>query len=295
MLADIVIFGFNRPDSLANLLSSLSGCSLADESNVHVFIDGPRNDSDKASIDIIKMSIVKNFFTCFASLNIVYRQKNLGLAKSLRDGIDNLFEKNDRLIVLEDDLILSENFIVYMNQALNFYEGEPSIGSISGFTTSICKPLDYPFDTYFHPRPCSWGWATWKNKWGKCDWNYKPDNFFESLILRKKSSLAGQDVYRMYRNQQLGTINSWAIMWTIHHLRNNLLTVYPYQSMVRNDGFSTLGTHCKGINPFPTNFKSDRNHSFCFNNRLVIERETLKAVNYFHSNFYKLLFRLKLV
>gem|GEM_PF-5972555 len=34
-------------------------------------------------------------------------------------------------------------------------------------------PKDYKYDIYFNYRPSSWGWATWKNKWGNIDWEIK--------------------------------------------------------------------------------------------------------------------------
>ncbi|MBE1274995.1 sugar transferase [Enterovibrio baiacu] len=292
MHADVVVFGFNRVKPLEDLLNSLKQCRLSDETNVILFIDGPRNKRDEMCIAQVKSEVIQKFDGCFNSFSVNFREKNMGLASSLKSGISEAFRDNEKLIVLEDDLKLSENFLLYMNQSLDYYRENKLIGSISGFSTRVQS--NQVESVHFHPRPCSWGWGTWKDRWEKCDWDYKPTTKLDALRMWYKSRKAGQDVFRMYKNQLEGRINSWAIMWTIHHIRSNWLVVYPIQSKVINAGFGDDATHCTGRNPFPTNLDMSNSGNFHLMPEPKIDTKTLKQVNYFHSNFYKILFKLGL-
>lgn len=289
-LASIAIFAFNRPDNLKNLMESLLKCPLSQESDIYIFIDGARNYKEKVICEQVH-NVASSYVNRFKSININASNKNFGLATSLVRGITRVFEGNDRVIVLEDDLILSENFVVYMNKALSFYSQSERVGSVSAFTSDF--EYETNLDTYVHPRPCSWGWGTWKDRWENCIWDYKPASFGESLKLRFKSRAAGQDVYRMFNNNLRGKINSWAIMWTMHHIKNNLVTIYPFKTKVKNNGYGDSATHCIGVNPFPTNFKSDSNDTFAFEDNLNINLPIIKKVNFYHSNYYKLLFKIR--
>ncbi|ASP46642.1 hypothetical protein [Cognaticolwellia beringensis] len=291
MLADVIIFGFNRSDLIEQLLSNLVKCTLANESNVHIFIDGPRNTSDENERDKIRAFLERTNFP-FKSTNINYSPVNKGLAKSLTEGISSVFLNTDKVIVLEDDLIIASDFLLYMNKSLDFYDENKRVGSISGYSININYPTEK--DNFFHPRPCSWGWATWKDRWQECDWNYDVGGVIGRLLLWIKTRKAGQDVYRMYRHNELGKINSWAILWTISNINSNLLTSYPTKSRVINSGFNENATHCKSDNPFPSKLYSETSVKLDFCNKTKLDPKILKKYNFYFSNIYKVLFRLKL-
>ena len=62
------------------------------------------------------------------------------------------------MIVLEDDLVVSNDFIEYMNNALKYYKDKKNIWSISGYTFPM-KALDkYKNDVYIARSGCSWGY-----------------------------------------------------------------------------------------------------------------------------------------
>lgn len=289
--APVVVFAFNRPDNVFSLLNSLIRCDGSKYTEVYIYIDGHRELSEQKVVHRT-YSICLEYLNYFKSVKIIRRNENLGLAKSLKSGISDVLELHDKIIVLEDDLVLSKDFLSYMNQALNFYECDKRVGSISGFTTELIGSSQY--DNYFHPRPCSWGWATWKDRWESCDWDYIPSDFNQKLRLKLSAYKAGQDVYRMYQNQLKGKINSWAIIWTVNHLLNSLYVVYPYKSKVKNVGFGEDATHCIGANPFPSNFVDSDLRDFNFDKDVTFRKETLKQVNYYHSNIYKILYKLGL-
>ncbi|WAC01929.1 hypothetical protein N7U66_19120 [Lacinutrix neustonica] len=52
-------------------------------------------------------------------------------ALNIVEGVTQIIEKHGKIIVLEDDIITSPQFLTYMNAALNYYEKEEKVMHIS--------------------------------------------------------------------------------------------------------------------------------------------------------------------
>ena len=63
----------------------------------------------------------------FKSVILRKSNYNKGLAQSVIEGVSEVLSTHKNIIVLEDDLITSRNFLNYMNQSLNYYEKYQSI------------------------------------------------------------------------------------------------------------------------------------------------------------------------
>lgn len=98
MLAPIVIFAFNRPESLRRLIDSISQSKLYEESDKFVYVDGPRNEEEKVLVDQT-IAIAKSITD-----NVIVSETNKGLGNSIIGGISEVIERYGRVIVLEDDL-----------------------------------------------------------------------------------------------------------------------------------------------------------------------------------------------
>jgi hypothetical protein len=283
-LTPIAVFAFNRPDLLEKTLHSLSLCYSAEESKIFFFIDGPRNNKDIGAIASCVL-LVEKYRSNFKTVKVIKSQINSGLARSLKRGISTVLEESEAVIVLEDDLLVEKCFIDYMNSQLSFYKEIKKVGSISGFSTKVSQSSYF---NYFHPRPCSWGWATWKDRWEKAVWTIDDFEINELKVQKKDFNSGGEDLYRMLMNQLSGRINSWAILWSYTHFKNDWVASYPTKSLLSNIGFGDSATHCKGINPFPyqlINIQSVDLLSYCPN--VYVDKNVVKQVNKYHSNIFK--------
>src|SRR2546430_6890298 len=56
-LAPIAVFAYNRPDKLRALMDSLQACEGFESSQVTVFVDGPKRDRDRASVEAVQSSV----------------------------------------------------------------------------------------------------------------------------------------------------------------------------------------------------------------------------------------------
>jgi hypothetical protein len=248
--APIALFAFNRPNHLAKALSALSLSKGAENSILFVFIDGARNYQDKLQIERCQ-NIVNYFSHNFKSVKVRKNTTNLGLAKSIISGVSEVLDKYNEIIVLEDDLIVSEFFLSFMNEGLTELEHKKQVASIHGYLLPIKKPLRSSF--YLRGADC-WGWATWADRWH----DMCTDGVFLLKQLKSKNLVNEFDLFgsypftQMLEDQISGKNDSWAIRWHASNFVLNKLTLYPSKSLVKNIGFDGSGTHTGSSSIFDT-------------------------------------------
>lgn len=240
LISPIVIFTYRR--NIDKLIESLLKNNLAKESELFIFSDGYKSDRDKADVLEVRKNL-KNI-TEFKQVHIKESSTNKGLASSVIEGASSVLKKYGKVIVLEDDLIVADNFLNYMNEALEYYKNDKKIWSISGYTPDLKCLNSYDKDVFLSVRACSWGWATWSDRWEKIDWEIKDwPEFTKDIKAIEKFNLGGNDMFTMLKMQMLGKIDSWAIRWCYNQFKYNTYTIYPSKSKLRNNGFDTVGTH----------------------------------------------------
>jgi hypothetical protein len=286
-LAPIVLFVYNRLWHTQKTVEALMCNTLASESNLTIYSDYPKNEEAKKSVNLVREYI--KTIGGFHNVLIVERQENFGLAKNIISGVTEIIQKYDKVIIMEDDLLTSPYFLKYMNEALDYYQNDPRIFTITGYNhpSSVMRiPPDYTQDVYFNPRNSSWGWATWKDRWEKADWGMKDyPQFILDKKAQKKFNYGGDDLTDMLNSQMNGRINSWSIRWSFTHFRHGGLCVYPVISFVKNIGMDGSGIHC-GIDKS----KKFSNHSLSMRNNIQFLKDILvneKIMNEFRKVYRK--------
>lgn len=245
-LAPIVLFVYNRLKHTKATIQALQNNSLAEESVLYIFSDGPKQPEEKESVEAVREYI--KTVSGFKNIFINERDKNFGLAESIIDGTSTVLIQHGKIIVLEDDLITSKYFLKYMNDALKIFRDVENVFSVTGFsfTTKFMQfPKSYEEEIYLNIRPMSWSWATWIDRWEDVDWKVKDyDVFIKNSKQKKEFNRGGTDLTRMLKNQMNGKLNSWYIRWTFHAFKRNKLTVYPRIAYVNNIGHDASGVHC---------------------------------------------------
>ncbi|WP_018248085.1 glycosyltransferase [Orenia marismortui] len=243
MLAPIVLFVYNRPKHTRQTIEALKRNKLASQSELFIFSDAPKSEDVNEDVQEVREYI--RTITAFKNITIKEAKENKGLANSIISGITEVIRKYGKVIVLEDDLITSPNFLEYMNRALDFYEENQKIWSISAYNLPIEIPKGYNKDVYLSYRASSWGWATWKDRWKKNDWSVSDYiHFLKNKEEQKLFNRGGDDMTEMLKSQIDGKIDSWAIRWCYSQFRDNSYTIYPVKSKVQNIGNDGSGVHC---------------------------------------------------
>lgn len=239
--APIVLFVYNRPWHTQLTIEALQKNELAANSGLFIFSDAPKSSKDISAVNDVR-SYVRSI-NGFKSVSIIERERNIGLANSIIDGVTKICAEYGRVIVLEDDMLTSKYFLSYMNMALKLYESEERVISIHGYMYPVSEKLP---ETFFLQQADCWGWATWKRGWDL----FEPDGtkLLTALTrkkLLKRFDLDGSVAYtRMLKDQIAGKNNSWAIRWQASALLANRQTLFPGVSMICNIGLDASGTHC---------------------------------------------------
>jgi len=244
-LAPIVLFVYNRPWHAEQTLNALMQNELAADSILYIFADGPKNQATKEQLNKIAdvRKIIRSKQWC-KEVIIVESEENKGLANSVINGVTEVIDKYNKVIVLEDDLVTSKFFLRFMNESLFFYEKDRRIFSIGGVNYTFPISSKYKDDVYIVRRTESCGWGTWSDRWIKAEWN-KTD--YSSLLFDnkeiKKFNRGGDDLIRILRLQIGGNVDSWAIRWDYCHYKHDAYCLRPVKSFVRNIGFDGSGIH----------------------------------------------------
>jgi hypothetical protein len=241
-LSPIILFVYNRPWHTEQTIAALKKNTIASNSTLYVFSDAAKKENDE---NVKKVREYIKTVVGFKSVIIIEREKNLGLANSVISGVTEIINKFGKAIVLEDDIITAPNFLQFMNDALDKYEGDKKIFSISGYNVPMKCPAEYEKDVFLSYRYSSWGWATWIDRWEEADWDVKGwEEVFSDKSINKKFQRGGEDLQYIFKAQMNGTLNSWAIRWYYSHFRKDRFTVFPVRSLVENIGFDGTGVHC---------------------------------------------------
>ena len=254
----IVLFLYNRPDHTKLTLNALANNKEASNSELFIYCDGLKPDSSEKDQDNVQaVRHIANQENRFKKVNVIYREENLGLANSIISGVTEIVNQFGRIIVLEDDIVVSSSFLKYMNYALDYYQDNEKIASIHGYSFPINNLPDF----YFLKGTDCWGWASWKRAW----------NYFEAdgIVLYDKliNSDKGYDFnfYNSYNylgmlSDQIQNKNdSWAIRWYASAYLNDMLTLYPGKTFVLNIGFDGSGTHSDSNDYYENNDLNDLN------------------------------------
>ncbi|MEF2154768.1 hypothetical protein V3390_00720 [Luteimonas sp. FXH3W] len=238
--APVVLFAFNRPAHTKQTLDALAENSLAARTRLIVYCDGPRDQRDSSAIAAV-CEIVREA-RGFLSVELRVSPQNKGLAGSIIEGVSNVCEEYGRVIVMEDDLVTSREFLSFMNKALDRYETEPGVWHISGWNYPI--PDDGLGDAFFLRVMNCWGWATWQDRWH----HYRKDtdaliNTFTPSDIKRFSLNGAGDFWKQVQLNESGQINTWAIYWYATIFKNNGLCLNPAVSYVLNIGHDGSGTH----------------------------------------------------
>lgn len=243
----VIIFTYNRLEHTKMTLEALEKNKGIQNFILFIFSDGGKTEEDCNKVDNVRGYLHKyRNRSKFSSVYIYEADRNRGLADSIIFGVSKIFQEFEAVIVLEDDLIVSEDFLEYMSNALKFYENDMKIWSISGYSFTMKSLRGYANDIFFSYRASSWGWATWRNRWNLVDWKVSDYcNFKYNYRMRKNFKRGGNDLSQCLDLQMAGWIDSWAIRWVYFQFKNEMLTVYPTISKVKNIGLDGSGTHCK--------------------------------------------------
>lgn len=278
----IIIFAFNRVDTLRNTVSSLLNNEEAKESELFVYVDGPRKQKPGEAEKVKTVQEFVKTINGFMNVTYSFSEENKGLGTSIIAGVTEVINRYGRAIVLEDDLVFSSNFLAFMNDGLNRYENEQKVFSICGYTNKVKVPKGYDHDAYFCTRSSSWGWGTWADRWNTVDWELKDWSRYKKMG-RAFNRWGGSDCFRMLRSVKECGATSWAIRFGFFQFLQDKLSLFPIVSKVRNDGFDGAGTNCKKWSRFKYVFDDTGSKAFSMPSDISLNKKLYRSAMSYHT------------
>ncbi|MES1182098.1 MAG: methyltransferase domain-containing protein, partial [Flavobacterium sp.] len=240
-LAPVIFFAYNRPEHTLKALESLMANKLADQSHLFIYCDGAKPDASETALAGLSevRKIIRSKKWC-GQVDIVERKENLGLAKSIIEGVTTQSGDFGKVIVLEDDLVLSPGFLTFMNDALNLYESEEKVMHVSAYVYPVKKNLP---ETFFYPAATCWGWGTWNRAWKK--FNHDPADLVKKLSSQVKEFNLDNafPFYQILQDNVKNENDSWATRWYGSIFLEKGLSLHPHKSLVQNIGNDGTGIH----------------------------------------------------
>ena len=243
-LAPIALFVFNRPSHTRSTLQALEANALADLSELHIFADGPRMNSDTeqlSQISAVDEIICQDWK--FKKIYIHRKKHNWGLADSIIDGVTRVVTESGKVIVLEDDIVTSQGFLKYMNDALEFYQSNENVMHVSAYMFPVEGELP---STFFYNTGSCWGWGTWQRAWR----HFEADSDRLIASIEKQGRWDEFNIESTYsfekqlRDNAAGSLRTWAVKWYASFFLRGGHALHPYPSLVNNIGHDGAGENC---------------------------------------------------
>lgn len=259
--AAVAIIFFNRPDTLAKVFEA-----VREEKPPKLFLiqDGARANNANDAEKIAKCREVVANVDWDCEVVREHSDVNLGCGKRVFSGVSKAFETEDRLIIIEDDIVVTPDFFRFCNELLEKYKDDERIHRISG----MCHMGEYkknPYSYGFTNISSCWGWATWKRAWNDMDYemsfmedtyamecfrkNYRYKNDAKTFVKR------GEDRRKILLNG--GRLTAWTYQFSMGGRLNNRLDITPTKNLITCIGLTDDSGHAsnsikkiaKGLQP----------------------------------------------
>lgn len=241
----ILVIAFNRPDHLKRLIDRLREVAPR---NLYVAIDGPRpgKRDETEKVKACRSLIQEVDWPCSVTTN--FREQNLGCGLGVSSAITWFFENEDRGIILEDDILPTDDFFIFCEDLLKHYARDPKVFAISGCNFVPPVGQSRPQDSFrFSQIPHIWGWATWKDRWD--NYNLDITDWRSQIPLHKLWKKAGGDlpstVYWASTFELLARkeVDTWDGQLVLCSMMSGALTATSNVNLISNIGFDSEATH----------------------------------------------------
>ena len=240
--APVTICVLNRYKHFKSCVESLAACIDADNTELFIGLDYPLKEEHWDGYKKIKEYLPE--IKGFKAVSIIERDRNFGPEENFRDVRRIVFERYDRVIVSEDDNVFSASFLTFVNKGLAVYKDRPDIFAVGGYN-SLPIPDWYKHEVYLRTSLAGWGIGFWRDKIDRVNWSL---DSFNTMLSDRRNYKILKKYYKKYLPQLLrirdtGVITGDGVLF-LHMLQNNMYSVYPVESRVRNNGHDGSGVNC---------------------------------------------------
>ncbi|WP_274371967.1 hypothetical protein [Entomospira culicis] len=240
------MFSYNRPTHVRLAIEALAKSPLAKESALYICSDAPRTKKDEPEVSACRAYFEQ--IEGFKSVQVVALTENHNVKKAAKVMGEWMSKKYEAWISIEDDILVHEDFLRFMNDALVYYRDNEKVACVMGFAYDSVfeKALigrGYAHDVLFTQAFYAFGWATWAHKWQSLEITMPSHDYFKGmgsylqLLRRSWAHLAS------HRVASKPTSELWDVHFCYEMIRKGLVAVMPVRSYLQNIGFDGSGLH----------------------------------------------------
>jgi len=242
--APVLFLVFNRPEKTLKVWEQIS---KAKPSKLYISADGARemHPEDMEKCQMVRDIVSHVDWDC--DVNYLFHDTNQGCSLAGKKAFDWIFEREDRMIELEDDTIPSLSFFDYMNEILEKYKDCDNIGYVTGqnFMGIQSGSASYFFSHYGG----SSGWGTWKRVYDQ--WDFKLSHLKVKAYTQSfKNNFDSRFEYlfwlRKFESYYKNGGNTYDLQSVFLIFEKNLLNIIPNKNLITNIGFDNEGTNYSG-------------------------------------------------
>ena len=239
----VLILAFNRP---VHVIKAMEPVHVYQPERLYLACDGPRAEKigEAELVDATQKAMLESVdWPC--DVKTLFRKENLGCARAVYDAISWFFAQEEYGIIIEDDIIVSQDFFKLCEELLPMYADNTRIQQIDAFLPvgGLKETNTYSFSK----RPMIWGWASWRRAWqNNMDMEMKAwPTFRASKMFIYFGFLRSLYMYHIWSKiaKSKGNLDSWGTRWHFAAWTNDLISICPMVNMAKNIGVSSKGTH----------------------------------------------------
>jgi len=175
----------------------------------------------------------------------------MGLRRAIHAGVTEVLTESDRVIVLEEDCVVSPVILRYFNDALNAYENEARVYTVCAhvpFVTSLQSHESALLLPSAHPL----GWATWRRAWeGFSVDEFEVPESMASQTMISRVNASGLRNYRAMIDLAIsGLVDSWFVYWIWRIAHHDGFSVFPPRNLIVHMGDDGQGSNSGRFNPY---------------------------------------------
>ena len=256
----VIIPTLNRYEHLKDCLDSLAKNKFALETELYIGLDFPPNEKYEDGYKKVKDYLPT--ITGFKNVHIIERDKNWGAIENIKDLIRIVIAKHDSFIFTEDDNVFSPCFLEYINNGLEKFKDDKTILSIQGFSYPIEYPASESNVVKMQRYYSDWGFGIWKDRYEILRDTITQEYFDKMFcdkkqytLLRKKSrknyiyafGLCSPEKTSFRVNSMRPNIRPMDYTSSIFQCVNNMYSIMPKATLVKNNGWDNSGIHCANV------------------------------------------------
>ena len=244
----VLILAYNRFDKFYKCFNTLKDQGIK---KFFISIDGPSN-----NYDIISQKKILNYCKYNVDdldIKIKHFAFNNGCRLGPIKGISWFFDLNKYGVILEDDVIISQNCIESFNFLLKNKINSKEYMSISSFNEFTNNKKE---SLYSLPVWRSWGWASWSDRWINHVAFLKEIKSFSLWQLYQLMPIEFRsiEIVKLVKYSQLNLLDAWDYEFNFSHIVNKKSSLTLGGINTYSYGFDNAATHTFDINSFGIDF-----------------------------------------